>query len=458
MASLVGPADSAPLARFGSELYWLRARLNEDAPPPEAVARGVYLNAVWASQRQTVVEEVVGVSTGLADQSFRVRQPPILDDEWIEVRERTGLRANVEWRMVALEVLAGNRRTLLDLERRLGAEGPETDVVLGPLRLRQDRRKQVAEVWVRWTPQPQFLGSAPGDRHYVPDRPPGLLRFGDGVQGMIPPLDAEIRARQYRSGGGAAGNVVAGAIKQLLAGVAGVESVVNPVAAERGADAETLQAFSLRAPATLRRRGRGIAAADYEAMAFEASPAVAVAHVLPTRDFQNRVRPGWVTVVIIPRSDEPRPWPSPGLREQVRRYMEARIGADVAALHQVFVTGPDYLPIDVNAVIAPVDVTQSGAVERRARQVVAQFLHPLRGGPGNAGWPAGRDVCHSDLAAALEATDGLDYVQELTLLVAGEPRGESVAVPAGKVVVAGEIHINVVPPEQSIAARRIPSR
>lgn len=443
IVSFIAPPDAKPLARFGVSLHWIRGRLLEDRTPLESLIRSVHPNAVWASQRQTVREENLGESRGQSNQSFQMRRFPILEGERVEVRELAGARANVEWRLVAQETLGGGHRTVSELEDLVGREGDQQDIEKGSLRLRRDARKRIIEVWVRWEPRRHLLDSSSGDRHYLLDRVTGRLLFGDGIHGRIPPLGARILARRYQGGGGGEGNVAANTITQLLAGVPGVESVTNPLPAEGGADAETLEAFRLRGPLTLHHRGKGLTAGDLETMAREASAAVAVAQVLPTRDYQGRHRPGWITVIVIPNGKEPRPWPSFGLRERVRRYIEERSPAVLAGLGQIHVTGPQYQPVDVHVEAVPVEASIAGRVESAARRAVLGFLHPLKGGPEGRGWKSGRDVYLSDLSGVLERVEGLDHVQELTLLINGEPQGEAAPVPEGKFVVAGQIEIRL---------------
>ncbi len=443
MLSFIAAEDSQPLARFGASLHWLRARLKEDGPPGEPMVNNIFPNAVWAAQRQTIADDPVGASNGQPNQVFIFRQIPILEGERIEVRELAGARANVEWRMVAMELFGGNARMVRELEDRLGSEGTQTDIEKGDLRLRRDRNKRVTEVWVRWESRRHLFLSGPNDRHYVLERARGRLLFGDGERGKIPPLGAAILAKQYRSGGGLAGNVAARSITQMQGAIGGVETVFNPLPAEGGADAETLERFSQRGPQTLRHRGRALSPRDYETMAKEASPAVAVARAIPTTNANGNKRPGWVTVLIIPQSQEPRPQPSFGLREQVRKFIEAHAPADLAAASQIYITGPEYFPIDVEATIVPIDPAEAGVVEGRAREALENFFHPLQGGPEGSGWELGRDVFLSDVAAVLERVDGVDYVKELTLLLNGAPQGESIKVPEDRIVVAGEIRIKL---------------
>jgi len=56
-----------------------------------------------------------------------------------------------------------------------------------------------------------------------------------------------------------------------------------------------------------------------------------------------------------------------------------------------------------------------------------------------SGWDLGRDVYASDVAAEIERTPGLDYLEDLALTVDGVPQGESVRVGDEGVVAAGAI-------------------
>ena len=443
MLSFIGPQDGQVQSRFASSHYWLRGRLNEDGPPGSPVLRAIHPNAVWAVQRQTVVDEPLGDGNGLPEQVFQFRQVPILPGEIIEVRELSGRRANVEWRMLALEVLGDDYSIIQELERQLRQETNQVEIVMGDLRLRRDREKRVTEVWVRWIPQPNLLSSGERDRHYTLAHTRGLLRCGDGIHGRVFPLGSAILARRYQTGGGRAGNLPAGGISQSLAAVPGLDRVSNVLAASGGSDAEDLPGFSQRGPSTLRHLGRALLPADYETMAREASPAVAIARALPTTDPAGRRRAGWITLIILPNSSEPRPWPSFELRKQVERYIANRAAACHTIMEQIYVTGPRYQAVDVDVRVKVIDPTQAGRVEGDLRLILERFFHPLHGGPTGQGWEAGRFVYLSDISAILERTPGVDYVRELALLIDGGLQDEHARIPPNHLAVAGQFRIQI---------------
>jgi uncharacterized phage protein gp47/JayE len=397
--------------------------------------KGIYLNAVWASHRQTYSDTFLGTSSGTPNELMRFSQSPVLAAEHIEIRELIGARANVEWRIVAREL--GDETIVRELEELIGREGLKRDITKGDLHLRLGPGKKIVEVWVRWLERPHFLESKPDDRHYIIDRVRGIVFFGNGTRGKIPPAGAAVQAREFHSGGGQAGNVPRDSISQLLAAVP-VQKVRNPRSAEGGSDGETLAAFSVRAPKTVRHRGRAVTAADYEAMALEASPAVAVARVSAGSGA------GSVKLRIIPHSLEAQPIPSFGLLEQVRRYLITRAPAELAGARRIEVSGPQYSSVNVDATVSPLDPEDAGPVQQRARDALGEFFHPLRGGPERRGWEPGRAVYRSDVASVLERVTGIDYVEALTLSLPPKPPStERVEVPYDHIVVAGEIRLTV---------------
>ncbi|GGN94511.1 hypothetical protein GCM10011579_094070 [Streptomyces albiflavescens] len=439
--TLVGPQDSALLARFGTPRHWLRARLAQDGPPTASLINSVRPNAVWAVQRQTLRAEPLGTSTGTPSQVYAFRQIPLLPERRIEVRELSGPRAAVEWRFVAAQLFGGDEGAIRALERDLAADGGPEEVRRGPLRLRRDRLGRVSEVWVLWEEHDNLDASGPADRHLAIDPLRGRVLFGDGTHGRVPPPGAAILADLCRTGGGSAGNVATYTVSQVLGAAAGIEEVGNPVPAEGGADAETFEQLLRRGPGTVRARGRAVTAGDYEALARAASPSVARVRAYPGHGTDGRPAPGRVTLVVVPFSGEPRPGPSFGLCEEVRRSVAALAPAGLA--DGIAVIGPAYLEVGVDATLVPRDLTRAGAVEQAARQALNAFFDPVRGGPDGAGLEPGGDVYASDLAAVLEGVEGIDRVEELALLLAAVPQGDVARIPAGRLAAAGLLRLRL---------------
>jgi predicted phage baseplate assembly protein len=125
----------------------------------------------------------------------------------------------------------------------------------------------------RWTARHDLLGSGPDERDFVveiDDERVAWLRFGDGECGCAPEAGESFHAR-YRVGNGAAGNVAAGRLTQLvfrnrLPHGARLRAR-NPMAAAGGVAPEDVADARLRAPQAFRSRlARAVTADDYAAI------------------------------------------------------------------------------------------------------------------------------------------------------------------------------------------------
>ncbi|HEU0013462.1 MAG TPA: putative baseplate assembly protein [Longimicrobium sp.] len=389
LVTFVGPADFRASARFGREAFWMRVTVERGGWRHAPRLERVLLNTVWAEHATLVAGEVLGSGTGKPGLRLRTVHAPVLPGERIEVREPG---------------LSPAEREALEREG-----GPGAVAVSGGERGQE-------EVWVRWTPVVDFHGSGPASRHYVVDRLTGEVRFGDGVHGRAaPPGRANLRAALYRTGGGPEGNRPTGNLAQLRTPVPYVDRVANPEPAAGGAAAEPLDQVRDRGPRTLRHRDRAVTLSDLEDLALEASPEVAVARAVPPADLREA---GRVRVLVVPRAARGRPVPSLELLDRVHAHLAERLPATV----ELEVLGPEWVEVAVTVEVAPVTPGAAGQVHTALAARLADFLHPLAGGPGGGGWPFGRRPWRSDLYALVEAVPGVDHVRLLEVRETPLPR------------------------------------
>jgi hypothetical protein len=398
MVQFLGPQDFQAKKEFDVLRYWVRARLaqiqqEEKGSKDQGQSKkakeklklaGIIPNAVWGRQGVTIEGEALGTSTGKPDQVFSFSHTPILEGEELEVREPE----------------RPSPRQLDELKREAGFD---------PLNHDGSTPTGGSEIWVRWQPVEHFYLSHPESRHYVLERRMGELRFGNGMQGKIPPAGRDnIRLRRYRVGGGKAANVAAGRITILKRAIPLIAGVNNPYPATAGADGERTEEVMRRGPLRLKHLDRAVTSEDYEWLAREASVQVARARCPLVREESHA---GQVAVLIVPDETEAQPFPGPGLRRMVADYIAPRCPAGVV----LSVLGPTYVEVSVKASVAPARLEEGDLVRQRILQGLSEFLHPLRGGPDQRGWPFGRDAYLSEVLAFIERIDGVDYVKEAEL-------------------------------------------
>ncbi|HMH54008.1 MAG TPA: putative baseplate assembly protein [Candidatus Acidoferrum sp.] len=359
---------------LGRDLYWVRVLWSggEFGGSPEMTRMA--LNTVMATQTLTLENELLGSSNGKPGQTFHTARTPVLAEFHLEVRE-----------------------------------GEAAD----------------GEAWVPWQEVDSWSSSTHDDRHFVVNRETGEITFGDNVHGRVPPRGTNnVRLPRYQTGGGAGGNRPPGTIGQLRTTVPYVDAAVNLEAAVGGQDAEDWESLAERGSRSLRHRDRAVTAEDYEDLAKLASPRVALAKCYGCEDaagdsFDGTLRPGTVSVVVVPRDPEARPRPSLELLRRVRDFLDERSAPEVSLV----VLAPRYVRVCVEADVVAREVSGGGGVQVRCEARLAQFLHPVTGGEQGRGWRIG-DVPHeSDLYAQLEDVDGVGYVRSLRFrLEEEEPR------------------------------------
>jgi predicted phage baseplate assembly protein len=196
--------------------------------------------------------------------------------------------------------------------------------------------------------------------------------FGDGVYGRRPPPGtANVRA-SYSVGGGAVGNVPAGAITVAKTTLPGLTSVTNLLPAAGGADAEPIERAVRFGPLAFRSGDRAVTLMDYRALTLQAG-GVAKVHAQST---------GWnrVDLYVAPEGSECVPSP-PELKQRLVAYFEDRrmVGTSVRIMDPVCV------PIDIAVEVVPENHHDPDAVRAQAlaavRAVIAfervDFARPL---------------------------------------------------------------------------------
>jgi hypothetical protein len=189
-----------------------------------------------------IPNEELGLSTGEANQSFRLKQNPIL-------LPRTPNISNY----LIIEV---------------GSNGSFT----------------------RWERQETLLYSYSPDPHYIVrinDRDEAEIFFGDGQYGQIPPFGKTIRA-SYLIGGGSAGNVSANQQWEVKSGISlsiSQGKINNNNAASGGEDQESIENARRNAPRVYRSLQRVVTEADYVALAESFPGVVKAAAIAPSWNY-----------------------------------------------------------------------------------------------------------------------------------------------------------------------------
>ncbi|VVB94570.1 Uncharacterised protein [uncultured archaeon] len=377
---------------FGTEYYWIRARLDKGKYENLPRLKGIYTNTVWAYNRITVDNEILGSSNGKTSQVFNFSHFPVLPGQKVIVREIS---------------LTEEEKSTIRFE-----EGKDAIEEI------KDDDGNVIGYWVRWHERNYLYSSGPYSRHYIIDRNKGTITFGDGEMGMIPPAEKDNIRCSYQYGGGVKGNNVGvQSITKPMTVFPFVESVTNYEDSDGGEDRKDLDWLREQGPQTIKHRDRAVTYEDFEWLAREASPKVARVKCLPTTDPGENFRPGWITMIIVPDEREnPKPIPGRGMINEIQDYIFNRTSTYLTTCpSQINLIGPGYIQVGVEAKVHFTSITDAKIIEGRIIDNLKRFFHPLIGGPEKEGWDFGRNVYISQVYDVIENTDGVDYVDDLVL-------------------------------------------
>lgn len=372
------PTNFEKKSQFGVINYWLKAVDIERKFQFRPEIKGIYLNTVAAIQAETIKDELLGSSDGTAQQTFRLKRYPIIDEQiWVN------------------EI---NTLTTEQKEKFIQENGENMIIEI------KDETGNVIEDWIQWRAIDDFIDSDSEGRHFLLNYPIGEIIFGDGIYGKIPPLGKDNIKATYLVGGGKQGNVGVGEISTLKSSIPFVESAINPEPAGGGADIELMENVFRRGPHLIRHRNRAVTTEDFERLAASASNYIARTKCI--------VIGNSIKVIVIPHGEEKEPTPSPVLLTKVEKYLAERCINSILA-DSIEVIKPEYISINIKAVIIPQSIEIAVPLEKEVREKLQAFFHPLTGGSDKNGWDFGRDVHISDVYALLEGIPGVDHVEQL---------------------------------------------
>jgi predicted phage baseplate assembly protein len=358
--------DDAKLAQ--RLVAWIRLRPTERLDSFRVSWVGI--NAVDVENRKTVTGKIVGTSSGAADQQMKLPAESIEASSFV-----------------------------------LQVEHPEG--------------------FVEWTQSPDLALGDRDDEIYQLDAEGGLVTFGDGVRGRIPPEKARVRAGFMRSGGGSAGNLAPNTLKAFDRAInpeGNLESrpitIAHGLPTLGGADPETLAEAERRIPAWLRHRDRAVTASDFRIVAAD-TPGVALGRVEVMPQFKPQQRrsgvPGVVSVVVWPQKptwQAPNPRADRPLIEAVHAWLDDR--RPLAT--ELYVIGCEYVPVAVSAGIILRDGAPRDEVLAGVRDAIRRFLWPLvPGGADGTGWPLGRTVKQREIEVVVAQVGGVAEVTSVNL-------------------------------------------
>ena len=420
------PVGFSPRILFNKEQYWIKGTVasgqfnkldstKEGIKVPEII--GIFLNSTTAVQASVVDDEVLGTSDLTANQAFQLLNPLIISQQ-----------------VLITEPFPPSADEIPEILKEEGKDAIEEI---------KDELDEILGSRVRWHEVDDFYDSKPKSRHYVVDKRQGIILFGDGINGLVPPRGSDNIRINYHFGGGKNGNVAAGQITGLKNAIPFVNEVTNPLPADGGSETETIEEVLDRGPKQLKNRDRAVTKEDFEALARNASRKIARAKCLPNTDDVGNSALGHVSILIVPDTQTANEPVSRSLRDVVSQYLNEQSSNLLSTAQDIHVRGAYYIEIIIEAVVVPVSLEATARVDEGVTKALKRYIHPLTGGRQGKGWEFGKNICRSEIIALLEGISDIDHVEELVIYADGKLQKEDHFIDAHVLPFSGEHKVNI---------------
>jgi hypothetical protein len=257
-----------------------------------------------------------------------------------------------------------------------------------------------------WHLQSDLIGSGPDQPDVVlevDDRAIGHLRFGDGVNGLIPTSTFTINGR---NGNGVAGNVAANAIYHLGWLDNRIVSVSNPMPAIGGEEPETAEHVRQTAPFAFRTNKRAVTEDDYAHYA-------GLYKGVQRAAARFRWTGSWRTVFILVDRLDGKDIDEP-FAESLLDFLEPYRMAG----HDIEIRGPRYVSIEVQVEVC----TSPDRFNEDVEQEVRRALLPIFSADSLT---FGQAVRLSPIIAAAQNVPGVTHVRVSKFQRQNQPSGQS---------------------------------
>ena len=372
------PEDIGYHPEFNQTKQWIRVGLTpKDKPPSQVNLKGIYPNSVWSKNYITVHDQYLGASNGEANQVVTLSAHCISDNPKILVREPF-LPDTVQTEIIKRE------------EGENAIRKTEND-------------NNETEIWIQWHMVRSLTLSGPCSRHYTLDRAKGEIQFGNGAQGMIPPmLPNNIKAMQYQKGDSVSEIPTQKQLTKIQKAIPDVIDVTNYFPAIGGKGFENTREFLSRVTKSIKRRDRAVTKGDFQYLARKASDLICNSNCILNKSEET------LHILIVPSPEYGSPYPGTELIDLVTEYIQDRALPQLK--NNILVKAPTYRPINVYVTLTANPSFPLNKVEKTVSDTLRIFFDPTV-----SQWKFGATIFYSQVKHTIQICQGVEEVLGLTL-------------------------------------------
>lgn len=388
IVSLYIPSDFKEMNLFGEEGYWLRIiskdlkyKHQESLP----VVKGIYMNAVNITQKETIGEVYFASAIHEANKKIILPRGPVLEAEvWInEIAEISKFEMN-----------------------QLLKEQPDQ------VAIEYDGAQNISEFWVRWNPIDSIEEAKSNDRVYVLSHYENSITFGDDHKGKVVPYNENANIKvQYSCGGGKRGNLEKQREPNLVTSISYVSSIENIQPTCGGSDKHDMAILEKIGSYKLKSRNRAVTKEDFENIILEKFAVIKDVKCFSNFDQDGNIKYGNVTIVIRPDNVENRTY-CLLLCQEVYEYLKGVTSCELIESGRLHIIPAVIIQINAEVKVKVEDYEYAASLEKEIINILDKYFN---NGAGTGSRKIGETVNRGELFDLINQVKYVSYVEEISL-------------------------------------------
>ena len=283
--------------------------------------------------------------------------------------------------------------------------------------------KEDKEVWVPWKKAERTYE---GGRSYTADMAEGSIHFRKYAFSEFELANEGPHVRvEHANYTGSKANLPAGSIQTLGTAIRYISSVNNPFPTYGGYDGYTQESCMDYVTGMLRTRNRAVTKRDFHDLIRQTAYGIRKVKCVNHVDAFGNKKPGSVTIAILSEEYEK----GSHVFYEIKRQITERLLKDSALYpmgRTLTLIQPHFVRLNVRVWLEKDNLDQAYDLQNRAKEMIEQFIDPLKGGRGLQGWEIGEFPRSSQIIAYLR--NGITGCRISKILMTAEIDGKEVPI------------------------------
>ena len=284
------------------------------------------------------------------------------------------------------------------------------------IEIKLDSLGSVEKVWVKWKKMLTLLNAGPNDRCYEVNFNLSQIKFGDGINGKIPPAQFNESIKiKYSTTEGIKGNIKPHSLKNFDSVFHSVVGIDNSKPMYNGLDDEDIHHAAMRFFDEICSGRRIVSSVGLEKAILFNNRNVHKVKCFPNVDKYGKESFGDLTIVILPREIKQDNFNS--IKSELESFLNKNVPFNFSKGGQIVVTEVKYVEFYLKFVIRIKNFDCYQEVHSSIISKINEFINPITGNQNKKGFEIGEIPNERDIINSISYISGISRIENVSVSV-----------------------------------------